>query len=177
MRSEPHSSNAMPHEHAKVPSNLPAEMTMADEHPNPRPSEPLEEPATMDAPCLCGCDQSVSPMVEVLFPPQLVLGGNNRADCAAAIGSPLLPIFYLLRDDDRAARRTDRAGAYTCNCMTNSRRSSFSGCGKSVPVDVDYSFISPHTPTECSTSFRLRAVDKSAVRRAANPGFSCLSIN
>jgi hypothetical protein len=64
----------MPREHTKAPSHLPAEMAMAHEHPDPRRSELSEEPATMVAPCLCGCDQPVSPMAEVRSPGQLVPG-------------------------------------------------------------------------------------------------------
>jgi hypothetical protein len=41
---------------------------------------------------------------------------------------------------------------------------------------VNYSFMSPHTPAEHSTSLRLRADSHSVVRRAAEQEFSCPSI-
>lgn len=78
VRSAHHAPHAMAHEHAKAPSHPPAEMAMAYEHPDPRRSELSEEPATMVAPCLCGCDQPVSAMVEVRSPGQLVPGATTE---------------------------------------------------------------------------------------------------
>ena len=67
--------------HAKRPSHHSAEMVAAHENPDhsrpdPRRLEPSEEPTSMVAPCLCGCDQPASAMAEVRSPGQLIPGAT-----------------------------------------------------------------------------------------------------
>jgi hypothetical protein len=76
--------------------------------------------------------------------------------------------------ENRTTRLTDQAGADTWT--GNSRSSNLSMCGKSVPIDVDYSFMSPHTPVEQSLSLRLRAAGNNVVHRYSEREFSCPSI-